>query len=179
MPTDLTKVILLFFCTLSLLFTAYQDFKDRLVYVVLFPVSFLLCGVFSFVELSVSVFLKHFLINLGLILLNFLLLTLYFSIKNKKIISIINQQFGLGDLLFLFVLAAVFSPFDFVLFLIISSFASLIFVLTVKAFKNKTVSVPFAGIQSVLLCFLYLHAFFLKTEIAFFGTNLIFPYGIN
>lgn len=56
------------------------------------------------------------LINAGLLVVQLLLLTLYFSAKNKRPVNIIDTYLGLGDILMLFVLCFAFHPVTFMLF---------------------------------------------------------------
>jgi hypothetical protein len=79
------------------------------------------------------------------------ILTLYFSVKNKKWINITSGLLGLGDILFLLSIAVYLSVLNFLFFYITSLIAVLFTWLIwqrVSAKKNKYI--PLAGLQSLM-----------------------------
>lgn len=131
--------------TLGIIF--YQDWKERMVSWILFPTAFLLeIGYFSSLIPLQDLFF-HFAVNLIIILslLMGMIFYLFFRFRRKRFR--LWEYFGCGDLLFLLVLAIGFSPFNFVLFTILSlSFSLLLSFFLLH--KNNTV--PLAGFQSIV-----------------------------
>ena len=134
-----------------LLLVAIQDFKYRAVYWIAFPVlSILLFLDRSFKQETMTI-LQNTLFNLSFVLLQLLIVTVWFSLKNKKWINLIKGFLGLGDILFLIGIACYLSFASFIVFYI----ASLLFVLIIwliwsnlkKASSNQ---VPLAGLQAIL-----------------------------
>ncbi len=79
-------------------------------------------------------------------------LTAYFSIKNKRLVNIVDSQIGLGDLLFFIPLCLLFKPAIFLFFFIISLTASLIgFLLIQKFWLKQLTTIPLAGCMSITL----------------------------
>jgi len=138
------------FSILPLFSIAYQDFKQRAISwywpLVLFGVSAL-----SGWNLYGSEMLKHLVFNLVFLLILFSIVTLYFSVKAKKITNIFDVFIGWGDVVFLLALVPFFHPLDFVLFYTFSTILSLIIAVT---FKGK--EIPYAGILSALMMLAFL-----------------------
>jgi hypothetical protein len=100
----------------------------------------------SIVDVGLSLF-----INLGFLILQLVLLTVYFSIKGKKLINITVQLFGLGDVLFLFSIAFYLSVLNFLFFYITSlAFILLAWVLVQSFSSSKSKQIPLAGLQAIL-----------------------------
>jgi hypothetical protein len=85
------------------------------------------------------------LMNGVIILLQLLLLTIYFSIKERKLVSIINAKLGLGDVLLLFVLCLSFFPTTFLIFLSTSLIFSLSLHLIIRKQFKEQVKIPLAA----------------------------------
>ena len=139
---------MLFPIILILLLIAYQDFKERAVYVWIFPV---LSGLFltkNFIEIPYSTYLFNTGINLGFCLIQYFVLTLYFSIKNKQLINIADQLIGWGDIVFALVLCVAFPPLTFFCYYLLSLIIAALIGLYFKS-QNKTI--PLAGIQAIVL----------------------------
>lgn len=98
---------------------------------------------------------KNVVLNLSIIAVNYLVLTIYFSFKNKRLINIQNQYLGIGDTIFIVSLSFLFSPLNFVCFLVFSLFFTLLFTLFVRlASPEKFKTIPLAGLQALLLFFI-------------------------
>ena len=130
---------------------AFQDFRHRAVSWFLIPILFI--G-FVFIALQTSVweyYWKELVFNICFILVQLVLLTMYMSVKNKKFVNIVNSFLGIGDILFFVVLAAAFSPFNFVVFYLTSTILTLIgYGLFVFIKKVKT-EIPLAGAMASML----------------------------
>lgn len=138
-------LLLCLICSILLL-VSYQDYKYRAVSWYLFPA---LAGLFLMNHNGLwDQALPYFLINLSFVLINLLMLTCLFSLKNHKFANITKDYLGWGDILFLVVMAFVFSPLNYLVFFMVSLISVCILVFFAPQLKQ---SIPLAGIQSVLL----------------------------
>ncbi|MCH2045461.1 MAG: hypothetical protein MK212_15190 [Saprospiraceae bacterium] len=96
--------------------------------------------------------------NLSFILVQLILLSIYFSIKHRQWINISKDYLGLGDILFFIPLSLLFSPFYFVVFFVLSLSLILSIVLIRQVFFVKAqANIPLAAALSLtLLLFLSL-----------------------
>ncbi|OKS87292.1 hypothetical protein RG47T_2751 [Mucilaginibacter polytrichastri] len=145
-----------------LLIIFIEDMLSRSVHWFLFPMLYaalLITGYFSGNGLA-SV-LQHSLYNTLFIVLQLVVLTVYFSIKSGKLTNIANGLLGWGDILLLISITVCFSLVNFVLFYT----SSLIFVLLtwgmVNYFsKNKQQHIPLAGLQALVFSVLFIATWF-------------------
>ena len=159
---------MLFIANLFILFSlaviVFQDFKQRQISWFLIPLAFtgFVCKA-VFYKNSVA---HDFLFNAAFILLQLICLTVYFSVKNKKLLNIMDTYLGLGDILFLVVVCTVFSPVNFILFYLFSMILTLLGVLVYNSFsKKQTTTIPLAGSMAAILLVLVI------ITIAFPGLN--------
>lgn len=146
--------ILIFF---SLTLIVFQDFKQRQVSWFLIPLAFLGFAYKAFMYRESM--LSGFLFNTAFIVLQLICLTLYFSIKNKKFLNIIDTYLGLGDVLFFIVVCVVFSPVNFIAFYLCSMVITLFAMLAYNFFSSrKTNSIPLAGAMAGALMILMVTA---------------------
>lgn len=145
-------VVLQLITLLSLIFILYQDIRYRAVYWLCFPATAILLGILKVSQTSFSVFLTDMSYSMVFLLVQLLLLSAYFSIKNKAWINLTKAHLGWGDILFLFAIAFYFSPINFVLFYIISLILVLLFVVVqILSLKEKSSKyIPLAGLQAAL-----------------------------
>ncbi len=152
-----------FILIVCLLIITIQDFKHRAISWYILPVMFLAFLFKSFSFINCHQVLKFGIINLSFIIIQFVLLTIYMSIKNKKMTNIINSYIGVGDLLFFLVLSLAFSPVNFIVFYIISLLFTLLFYALYNAIlRNTSSQIPLAGMQSICLIIVLLCSQFLK-----------------
>lgn len=146
------------FCLLLLLLTVVlQDFKHRLISWPLIPLLFMCFFAHGLINTSMPELLRFALFNSTFIILQLLLLTLYVSIKQKKVINIINSSLGLGDVLFLAVITIAFSPINFILFYLIALVFTLIsYRIYIAIHSSASKEIPLAGIMSVAMMILIL-----------------------
>src|SRR5687767_2383089 len=116
---------------MTLLYLFYQDWKYRAVYWYVFPVLFCLLSVHSLQGLTFNQLIIHSAYNLGFLLIQLVLLSLYFSVKHKRLVNITHEFLGWGDVLFLLCITCAFSPFNYLLFYVSSLIISALFALTV------------------------------------------------
>jgi hypothetical protein len=145
-------LLLKLFIEAVLLIIFVQDIKERSVYWFLFPVLLLLfLGLqllqgHAFGEMGQSV-----MVNIGFLVFQFLIVSAYFSVKNKKWTNITVGLLGWGDVLFLLTLCFYLSVLNFLFFYI----ASLILVLMIWLVwqflaKERNKQVPLAGLQALV-----------------------------
>jgi len=154
-----------------LIIIVYQDFKYKAVSWVIFPVLLILSLYLGFIQIGWQSLWAYFLINFGFLFIQFFLLTIYISVKNKKLTDLTKGYLGLGDILFLLVLCLFFSPVNYILFYLFSLITILIVYLLYNTFilacqsssagkksKHRILikeQVPLAGgIAFILICFI-------------------------
>jgi hypothetical protein len=128
-----------------------QDIRERSVYWVLFPVLLLLflglqlLGGNAWAEIGQKVF-----INIMFLVIQFLIVTAYFSLKNKRWLNITVGFLGWGDVLFLLTLCFYLSVLNFLFFYITSLILVLVIWLLWQALSNQSnKEVPLAGLQAI------------------------------
>lgn len=141
--------------TALLILVVYQDFRFRAVSWVIFPLLPVLFIMLNLPSVSLEESLANTMANLGFAGSMFLFVTIYFSIRNRRIVNISNGFIGWGDILFILSLGFLFSPLNFIIFylasLLITIVATLILSWLNKIDRN---SVPLAGLQALLLLLL-------------------------
>jgi len=129
-----------------------QDLKNRSVYWFLFPALFvLLIGISLLQHRSFTEILRPACINSLFLAIQFLLVSAYFSIKNRKWVNITAELLGWGDILLLLPIACYLSVLNFLFFYIGSLIISLItwiFWQIVSIKKDK--QIPLAGFQAII-----------------------------
>jgi hypothetical protein len=137
----------------SLSFIVFQDFKQRQISWFLIPLSFagFACKAILYKEYELSVFL----FNSAFIVLQLICLTIYFSIKNKKLMNIIDTHIGLGDVLFFIVVCTAFSPLNFITFYVCCMIVTLVGIIAYNFFSSRqTKDIPLAGAMAFTLMIL-------------------------
>ncbi|MDB5145474.1 MAG: hypothetical protein JWQ66_4187 [Mucilaginibacter sp.] len=146
-------MLLLKISTLAILLLIFlQDLKARAVYWFLFPLLAVMLVVIRFQHPVVLPELaQSAMINIGFILVQLIILTLYFSLKSKQWINISNGLLGLGDILFLMSIAFYLSVLNFLFFYISSLIGVLLLWLIGQAVSlEKNKYIPLAGLQSLI-----------------------------
>lgn len=133
----------------------YTDLKSRLI-----PIWMYLGLIIAMIVRAASLYDTSLLaINTGVNILSIMFLLggvhLYYWMKNRRLIKILDQYFGAGDLLFLLISAIYFSPLMFIVFQVLSiMLLLLIFGLYILVSGNRNTTIPLAGGQAILvLCF--------------------------
>lgn len=131
----------------------FQDFKSRAID---WYLPFLLMiGFFSYAlensNIPIGDYAVIIAINSGFLLVQMLVLTIYFSLKASRWVNIIDKFIGLGDILVLVSFSFIFSPGNFILFFTFSFFLAAFFTLIFTSVfgREKMRQIPLAGI----LCF--------------------------
>lgn len=149
--------ILLLCIEVVLLIIAIQDFKTRSVLWVLYPLGYVLCLINSSLYLPYKELAIYVGMNTGIILILILILILYLIIRHGKNGLKLGSFLGSGDVLFFLLGSACFSPFNFIIFSLVSFLIALIF--SVLFFSGKS-TIALAGWQSLVLAFVILVQYF-------------------
>ena len=130
-----------------LLFMGVQDFRYRAISWYAFP---LLAGLMMFENKDFR--LADAIVNIGFLLVNFILTALITSLRSKKYVNLLHAHIGLGDLLMLACLALYFTPINFFVFYLSSLlFISIAVGIYLILSKPNNYTVPLAGMQGMLL----------------------------
>ncbi len=135
-----------------LLLVFVQDIRSRSVYWVLFPVLLILFIIMHLLQhhLFTDTW-QPVLINSTFLVMQFLIVSVYFSIKNKQWVNITNSFLGWGDMLFLLSTAFYLSVLNFLFFYITSLIAVLLMWILWQAIaKEKNKQIPLAGLQALI-----------------------------
>ncbi|MBO9572273.1 MAG: prepilin peptidase [Chitinophagaceae bacterium] len=134
----------------------YQDFKERSVSWIAFPVLLILGVLFNlFQKQQLKTLFYNSFVNLALVMLQFLFVFIYFYMRTRSR-NFIDKQIGLGDILLIICACFFFPPMTFFLFFILSLFFSLVVFFLVFRYseKQRTLkTIPLAGLQSLFLPF--------------------------
>lgn len=132
-----------------------QDFKDRMVWVFLFPFFAVLGSFLYFDSSNWEVYKITILINLAivgiLLLLNYLVATYVFKKKFLK------EAFGVGDILFIIAFSLSFPTISFINFFVFSLLFTIVIHFLLKKIRTPhNDSVPLAGAMSLFLMAVYI-----------------------
>jgi len=141
-----------------------QDIKSRSVYWVLFPVLTALLMLLHYFESGGQVLSwQPAIFNLAFFIGQLLLVTVYFSLKNKKLTNITSELLGIGDVFFILSVAFYLSIFNFLFFYIVSLILVLIAWLVWQAVSaNKSKHIPLAGMQAIVFILFLICGWFFK-----------------
>lgn len=136
----------------GLLLIFFQDVKERSVYWVAFPCLTVLFFSLRLLQLhAVMEIFRTTVFNLLFIAIQILMISLYFSIKNRAWINITDNHLGWGDVLFLLSIACYLSILNFIVFYILSLTSVLVIWLMWRAIiKTKNGQIPLAGLQALI-----------------------------
>ncbi len=146
----------IFWYTLPLLAIVYEDFRYRAIHWVWLLMLLLLIGWYTPFNGA------YLLINIGLLSIQWLGLTIYFSLKEGRMTNIINNYLGIGDLLFFIPLCLLFSPINLLVFFVASLSSGLGFVGFANLINRPiNQNVPLAGIMAgILILVLFVAGYF-------------------
>jgi hypothetical protein len=139
---------------IALLAIAVQDFKFRAVYWWLFPVLMSCLALVKGTERNFALLVQDFLSNIVFLSVQFLFLSVYFSLKERRMVNILNGYLGLGDVLFLIAITAYFSFLNYLVFYLATLFGIIAISLFVKwKYEMNEQKIPLAGYQAVIFIF--------------------------
>lgn len=139
--------ILLIIIFLTILFF---DVKERAVYWWIYIILGVVLYFFSKEYFTYYKIIKSAFVNTILLLIQFVVVQLYFTIKTRRYTFIVNKMIGFGDILFLLMLTLFLPSLLFFPFLSSAlSMSIIVHVLARKYIRNYTRAVPLAGYISL------------------------------
>ncbi|HEX2921899.1 MAG TPA: hypothetical protein VHO50_12120 [Bacteroidales bacterium] len=146
-----------------LLMISLQDLKNREIDWFLFPLLLICFIIQGFLEMEPVLFLKTCGLNLVFIISQFLFLLFFLRLKGYQIKYVISTLFGIGDILFLIIVAFPFSNMNFLVFY----FSGLIFSLAIFLLYKYLISprirlIPLAGLLSLYLALIVISDIFFE-----------------
>lgn len=149
---------------------AYQDYKYRAVAVYVYILLFSAVIAYGLTESAWQVVFWNSLINSALVLTMTSVLYFLYFLKEKRVNGFFNTKLGMGDLLFWVAVTPLFSPLNYLLWLIFSMIISLVIYLVgrlIQPSKKELNKIPLAGIQAiVLLVIIFLNAVFFHKNLS-------------
>ncbi len=95
-------------------------------------------------------------LNLIFIFFQLLCISIYFSLRKRKVVNIVDHYLGLGDIAFLLIICALFSPLNLLMYYIGSTFFALfVYGIYIVVKEKSDKSIPLAGIMSIVLVMLF------------------------
>lgn len=150
------KIVLVLLCALI----AFQDFKERMVSWILFPLVGLILGFLYVLQTSFEQFYPFVFTNM--LLVTGIVLVLFLYTRYIARMQFLNVSFGLGDLLFFYAFALGFPTITFlILFVAAIVFSLIVFVITKRKAANDTI--PLAGLMGFFLIVVVLLSFLPST----------------
>lgn len=141
------NLILNILLVLTLLAVVYQDVKMRLIHIAL-PIAILILGialkkdVLDIVEMGMS---------LLFLLLNFVVITIYFSIKKRAFTNPFDSMIGWGDVVFLIALIPLFPFRSYLVFFVFGMLFSLLLFTVMRQLYPTQNTIPLAGYLSIFV----------------------------
>ncbi len=145
-------MIIQFILCFVLLILAIQDFRLRAVHWILFPILLMLIIADSLTQVNLKDYVSGTAINLLLIMAQGVILFLYCSVQGKKLNQILKSILGLGDVLFIIIMAFAFSWTSFILFYIVGLiFALFLWMIRILITRNSQGLIPLAGLLAIYM----------------------------
>ncbi len=135
-----------------LLVLAIQDFRLRAVHWILFPILLSLFIIDSLSHVDLKDYISGIAINLLLVSTQGVVLLVYYTVRGKKLKHILTNTLGLGDILFIIIMAFAFSWTSFLLFYIAGLIFALFFwMITIFITGNSHRLIPLAGLLAIFM----------------------------
>ncbi len=135
---------------------AFQDFKERAVTLLVFPLIAILLAFLHMYHVGLEFFLFFALYNILLVsgVMAILWLTTKFLLKKR----FLDVSFGLGDMLFFYAFALGFPTLTFIV-LFVGAIGFSLFVFSILRIIYKVETVPLAGLMGIFLIGVILYSF--------------------
>jgi len=158
---------------INMLAIAYQDFKYRAIHWLLFLTLAILFAIDGIKSQSIIQYGIGVAFNVVLIILQFSILFLIYSIKGKSLNNLLNRTIGTGDIVFILTLTLAFSWQNFLFYYIAGMIFAILIWTLIKMFSNSSRElIPFAGLMS-FFCFIIFLFEMNSTSIKRFSNELI------
>ena len=145
-----------------LLVILYDDFRSRTIHLFSLLGLTIFCVSYGKMQLSWSEILWNGAFNIGFVVFQLVLVSIWLSLRNRRLIWIVDEFLGLGDILFFIPLCFLFSPFSYIIFYTGSLGIVLAGFLIYRLFNiSKNTTIPLAGGMSacLIISFLYCYTF--------------------
>lgn len=153
----MNQVALLYIQILLIVAIGWYDIRYRWVPLWLLVGAFIVVAARSVAMNGVALASHFFIINSVFLLLQLVLLSLYFMLRKKRLFIVFDKVIGWGDVFFLFILAGTFSELNFLLFLAAGYLLSLLAAIVIKGLDTKhdiVNNVPLAAMMAA--CYMVL-----------------------
>jgi hypothetical protein len=145
---------------------AIQDIRHRAFVWWLLPLLLAGLVLLSLRQNTIETVALNFLFNLGFLALQFVLLWCWFSLRERRLIKLIDTHIGLGDVLLLVCLSVAFSPVNFIVFVVGGLLFSLLVVLIFRALRREAFAlIPLAALLALPMTICCAAALFLNTNL--------------
>lgn len=158
---------------ICLFFIAFQDFKQREIAMFFIPILFIGFVYVAFQSNFFDVALNNLIFNLSFVIVQLVISTIYISVKKNKVVNIVDTYIGAGDILFYVVIAAAFSPFNFIVFCSVGMILTILGVLLFNLFKQSSKELPLAGSMATMMMVLMIVNFCLP-NMNFYNDDFFF-----
>jgi hypothetical protein len=145
------KLLLISSLLIVLVFIFLQDLKERAVNWYFFPLLLVFAILYKKGSTNMEILLENICFNVLFLFIQLGMLSLYFSLKKREWTNITREYLGVGDILFLLVIAPLFTPVLYILFYVISLFLIVLATVLIKMIKDFQKTIPLAGLQSLML----------------------------
>jgi len=150
----------------------YQDFKEYSISWFVIPLVFGLFLVKGIYLLGIKESLRSIVFNLAFITIQLGGLIIYYSLKKKKVINVLKEKIGIGDILLFVSFCAGFSTINFVLFFLAALLFSLVFFgLYNFLSSSKKKYIPLAGTFALFYTLLMINSYIFNLN--FYNDQLI------
>lgn len=139
---------------------AWEDFRYRMVHLWWYIILAIGLAGLVLMQGNYGEWLLTTVINLLFVLILLLILTIYFSVKERKLVNLFDRHLGWGDVLFFLVITPYFSLIQYILFTVASLIIALLLTPIIFRLQGKNRHVPLAGIQAICLVVYLPLAFF-------------------
>jgi len=141
-----------------------QDFKYRAIVWYAFPIGFIIIASYGLNQSDYGQLYRNILINAGFVTFQLAMVTVYYTLKNKKFTNIFKKHIGIGDLLFLMLITPAFSPGNFIVFIMLSNFITLLSAFIFILFRELK-QIPLAGAMASILFFVLIVSLFFDFDL--------------
>lgn len=122
---------------------AYQDLRTFSINIQLFVLCAIIIACHAILCFGLLESILNTIVNCMIVLVLLLFVWLWFSIKSGENVKIIDTMIGKGDIVFMAIMAPLFSPTKYVVFLIFSFCISIIYAISKHTDKHKPIPLVF------------------------------------
>ncbi len=146
--------VLKFICIGLFFYIFWQDYKDRMVFMFLYPVVAVFGLTIQLLQFDWQVVLAASILNIVLVAIIVLVLYLYAKFILQK--TFVNGVIGSGDLLFFGAICLIFPTVSFIILFAFSIFTALVLHVLLNRFYKQHNSVPLAGYMALFFALVFL-----------------------